>query len=151
VESLCIFAAGTQAVSPGHSIVKTAINKKEFKYPWIDITKLKNERFILQTESQSSRRTVDIIFSEMNCTPNVVTTTKSLFSIIRLVKSGYGICFAIDSQLKATDITDNKLTCLSFGKIPTIVSSVIAYRKGIDIPPYMSFFIDEMRKYYQER
>lgn len=117
-----------------------AVKNNKYKYPWIDINMLKNEKFILQLPEQRTRQTVNKLLKEANFSPNIVLETGNISASADLVSKNYGICFITETHLKHIK-TDKPLISFSIGSTRRTVDFVAAFRKGSYIPYHAQEYI----------
>lgn len=124
----------------GHPLEKHAQLCDNYKYPWISLDLLRDEKFILLTKSQRTRQIVDEIFAEYNITPNVFLQTRNITASLMLASKGYGACFISESHLKHVHF-DTPPLYFSIGKTSTTVDFVAAFRKNSYLPYHAKEYI----------
>lgn len=123
-----------------HPLAKHGQKRKNYKYPWISLELLKDEKFILLTKSQRTRQIVDQLFSEYNITPNIFLQTRNITASLILAAKGYGACFISESHLKHVNF-DIQPLCFSIGETSTTVDFVAAFRKNSYLPYHAKEYI----------
>lgn len=111
-----------------------------YKYPWISLDLLKEEKFILLTKSQRTRQIVDELFGQYHITPEVFLQTRNITASLMLAAKGYGACFISESHLKHVHF-DTPPHCFSVGKASTTVDFVAAYRRNSYLPYHAREYI----------
>ncbi|MGL5313978.1 MAG: LysR family transcriptional regulator [Peptostreptococcaceae bacterium] len=126
--------------SKKHPLANCGELTNDGKYPWIDIRKFKDERFILQFPNQRTGQIADKIFKELKFKPDKVFRTRGLISSLRLATSNFGVCFISENHLKYLT-SETKPMCFSVGNKSTKFKLVVAYRKGSYLPHYARDYI----------
>ncbi len=108
----------------------------------VNLSILKNEKFILLKHGNNMRQISNKIFKENHIIPNVTQEFDHLMTSINYAEAGFGICFITDSVLKHT----NNLHDISFYLPNTIHSERMLYviRKK---NKYLSFSTQELIKH----
>jgi DNA-binding transcriptional LysR family regulator len=132
-------------MSPDHPMAFQGITKKGCKYSWMDITKLKDEGFILPWPDQRTRQVADKIFHDAGIKPKILLTVRNIGVSLQLAAEGFGITFAGETPLRYT-ATSKKPACFSVGSPSTDFNFVVAFRKGMYHPTYVKQFINIVKE-----
>lgn len=108
---------------------KHAVKKKECKYPWIDLSMLRDEKVIMQISGQRTRSIVDKLFDTFGFLPNIILETSNAPASVNLASKDYGVCFVTETHLKHMSI-DTPFNCFSVGNPYTSVDFVASFRKN---------------------
>jgi DNA-binding transcriptional LysR family regulator len=127
-------------VAPGHPFTK----KRS-----ISIKDLANEPFIMKEKGSGTRKLVEELFSNTDCTPDILMETSNTEFIKQLVQRGEGISFLVKEAV-AAEIEEKKLAQVALkGRTPFLDVS-IAYLKGQVLSPPARAFVDTLRKLKSE-
>lgn len=114
--------------------------KEGFLYPWIDVTKLKDETFLMVPETWKSGKTAKELLDNSSMQPTTID-----FSIVETavatVGAGLGICFCPDIMIKRGAFR-HALNYFSAGDRPCNFEFVIAQRKDFIITEPLKRFIE---------
>lgn len=116
-----------------------------FKFPWIDINKFSNDRFILQFPSQRTRQISEKIFKHSKFKPSEIFHTRNLEASVRLAISNFGVCLVLENHLKHMSL-ENKPVCFSIGHTDSKIKLVVAYRKGFYLSKYAKNYIEIVKE-----
>lgn len=133
-------------LSADHPLANTGIPKMGCKYPWIDLSLFKNEKFILYLPDQRTRQIEDSLFQEYGFEPKIMLVTRNIQASCLLASAGRGICFVSESHLKHIHF-EKKPIVFSVGNPCTTVDFVAAYRKGSYIPYHAQEYIKIVRDF----
>jgi len=123
-------------VAPGHPFTK----KKS-----ISFKDLANEPFIMKEKGSGTRKLVEELFSNTDCTPDILMETSNTEFIKQLVQRGEGVSFLVKEAV-AAEIKEKKLAQVALkGRTPFLEVS-IAYLKGQVLSPPARAFVDTLRK-----
>ena len=131
-------------LSAVHPLAHTGVFRKECKYPWMDLQKMKDEEFILQAPHHRTWQTVQTLLHDCRLTPKVKVRTSNIQAAAELAAAGYGAYFITESHLKHMNLR-NRLQCFSVGNPCTMVNFVAAFRKGSYITEYEKEYIRIVR------
>lgn len=120
-------------LSASHPLAHTGMPKMGCKYPWLDLSLLKDEPFILQLPDQRTRQIENALFHEFGFDPKILLVTRNIQASCILASKGCGICFVSESHLKHIQF-DKQPVVFSVGNPCTTVDFVAAFRKGSYIP-----------------
>ena len=127
--------------SAGHPLTALGVSREDCKFPWIDLTLLKDAEFIFQTETQRTWQTVGPLVRALPYVPKVRLRTSNIQAAVELAAAGYGAYFVTESHLRHMKCRE-QLACFSVGRPSTSVDFVAAFRKG----GYMSHYAREYIK-----
>lgn len=135
-------------LSRQHPLVKQAVHKEGFSYPWIDLGLFAQENFILLYPKLNSGGIALDLFREYNIDPPVLLHTRNCEMAIRLAMSGMGIAIAPENYYRkiAGDNDENSI-CLSVGKEPVMTTTIAAYAKNRYLPQHARDYINIVRKH----
>jgi len=131
-------------MSLDHPQSTLACKKKGFKYPWIDIKKLKDEQFILLWSDQRTRKIADRIFHEADIYPHKILTTRNIMTSIELAINGYGMAFSGELPLYYYRLNE-KLNIFSVGQKMTLFNLSAIHRSGVRLSLAAEDFITLVR------
>jgi DNA-binding transcriptional LysR family regulator len=124
----------------GHPLVGRGVAKANCKYPWMDITIMKDEPFILLEQG----RIANSIFREAGIKPNVLLIVKNTEAMVQLAAKGFAVAFVGESALRYAPGWE-KLHCFSVGNPNTLFSLAVAFRSEMYQPTYVKHFINIAR------
>ena len=133
-------------MSTNHPLADQGIAMAGCKYPWFDITKLKDETFIMQKLDQRTRHIVDQILYNANMKPRASLEIRNILASVELAADGYGIAFVGETHLRHIQLR-KKTACFSVGSPRTMTSFVAAYRCGIYLPNYAQRYIQIVKDF----
>jgi DNA-binding transcriptional LysR family regulator len=123
-------------VAPGHPFTK----KRSIAFK-----DLANEPFIMKEKGSGTRKLVEELFLNTDCTPDILMETSNTEFIKQLVQRGEGISFLVKEAV-AAEIEEKKLAQVALkGRTPYLDVS-IAYLKGQVLSPPARAFVDTLRK-----
>lgn len=129
-----------------HPLVPAGVPRPGCKYPWMDISLMEHEGFILQTPGQRTRQTVDILLKDCGFTPYIKLQTGNIHASVELASMGYGACFVTETHLKHIGL-ESRLAYFSVGNPCTAVNFVAAFRRGSYIPYHAQEYIKIVRDF----
>jgi DNA-binding transcriptional LysR family regulator len=133
-------------MSPGHPLADKGEHRADCAYPWMDMKRIKEERFILQKLDQRTRHIADKLFHEVGFKPNVVLSVRNILASVQLACNGYGMTFVAESHLRHIE-TKVKPACFSVGNPCTTTSFVAAYRNKSYLPYYTKQYIEIVKTF----
>ena len=133
-------------LSASHPLANAGIAREGYKYPWMDLSLMEEEHFILQIPGQRTRQTVDRLLKANNFTPNVCLETSNIHASVELASKGYGACFVTETHLKHVHL-DSPVVRFSVGSPCTTVDFAAAYRKGSYIPYHAQEYIKIVKEF----
>ena len=123
-------------VAPGHHFLrKQAVAFKD----------LANEPFIMKEKGSGTRKLVEQLFSNENCTPDILMETSSTEFIKQLVERGEGISFLVRESV-AAEIKEKKLAQVTLKGRRFFLDVSIAYLKGQVLSPPARAFVDTLTR-----
>ncbi|MCX4307478.1 MAG: LysR family transcriptional regulator [Acetatifactor sp.] len=125
---------------PDHPLGEKAIRREGFGYPWLDLSLLADEPFILHFPEQTTGRAAQQLFDQYHIQPPVPFLTYNNQTCIQLASQGLGASFAPESYVKYT-MKIWPMQAFSVGKTPLLGKLVIAYRKNSYLSTYALDFI----------
>lgn len=125
---------------PDHPLGQKAIQREGFGYPWLDLSLLAEEPFILHFPEQTTGRAAQQLFDQYHIQPPVPFLTYNNQTCIQLASQGLGASFAPESYVKYT-MKIWPMQAFSVGKTPLLGKLVIAYRKNSYLSTYALDFI----------
>ena len=123
-----------------HPLANRGVPVSKKKYPTIDLSLLKDERFILQPPDQRTRKTADDILKKAGIVPSILLETRSIEAALGLVSNGVGVCFAPETYVQKAHDSGN-LLCFSLNQPETVYNLSIAYLRRSYFPQYFEDFI----------
>lgn len=98
-------------------------------YPWLDLSMVSKERFILQHSNQSIRQLEEDALFYADVLPEMTYKISSIDAGIRLAEKGYGIAFTLNSYLSAMKLSSDSVV-LQVGDPTLKIPFSAAFRKG---------------------
>lgn len=135
-------------LSANHPLLAAAVPKPGFQYPWIDLSLLSGESFILLYPDQNTGGLALKLFEDYGMKPDILLHTRSSEMSIRLAMEGLGAAFAPESYyhyLKSREPGDS--VCLSVGKERIVNTLIAAYQKNRYLPQYARAYLDILKEY----
>lgn len=135
-------------LSANHPLIADAAAKAGFKYPWIDLSLLSKESFILLYPDQNTGGLALKLFEDYKMKPDILLHTRSSEMSIRLAMEGLGAAFAPESYyhyLKSREAVDS--VCLSVGKERIVNTLIAAYQRNRYLPQYARAYLDILKEY----
>ena len=122
-------------VAPGHHLArKKAVSFRE----------LAEEPIIMKETGSGTRKLINELFAQSNCTPNVLMETSNAEFIKQLVQRGDGISFLVREAV-ASELRENKLATVPMEK-DIFLDVSIAYLKDQHLSPSARAFLDTLKK-----
>ena len=135
-----------------HPLAAKAITRPGFRYPWLDLSLLKEENFILLYPDQNTGGISLDLFQEYNINPPVSLHTRNSSMSIHLAMDGVGAAFAPESYFHyENQYTGNRALCFSVGHRPALTTTIAAYRKNRYLPQHARDFLEMIREYCREK
>ena len=139
-------------LSDTNPLVQRAVPKKGFKYPWIDLSFLSQESFILLYPDQNTGGLALKLFQDYEMEPKVLLHTRNSEMSIRLAMEGLGAAFAPESYYRCLKSCEpGSSVCLSIGKEKIENTLIAAYQKNRYLPKYAKAYLDILVKYYSSK
>ena len=127
-------------VAPGHHFTK----RKS-----IIFADLAKEPFIMKEKGSGTRKLVEQLFSNENCTPDILMETSNTEFIKQLVQRGEGVSLLVKEAV-AAEIEQKKLVEVPLRGRKMFLDVSIAYLKGQVLSPPASAFVDTLRNLKSE-
>lgn len=135
----------------GHWLSEAAGEKKNGShYPWVDLSMLHDENFILYKSEHRNRNTTNHLMLDNNLEPKTYFETDSIEGMFDLIKSGFGIGFMPEIYARHFCMSQNSIACFSVGDPVCIQRTYVAWRKNNHMNRYSAAFIDLLRKKYAQ-
>lgn len=120
--------------------------KKEFHYPWVDLSLLRKEFFILPSKTMRMHPRVHDFFAQYNYYPNHIRSS-NVDGNMNLASQGYGYSFVPEISSRFCR-TINKTHCFSVGKTRKVMPFGIAYHKNAYLSPSCKEMIEIVKKVF---
>lgn len=125
---------------------KKAVRREGFRYPWIDLSYLKEELLFVNDPAQYHiGRIAQKLTREAHISPEI-TEFPSLEICLALASRGLGFTFTFDISVKYFKNYDQMPAYLSVGNEPNIGEFVVACRKDYRLKPAEREFINMVRQ-----
>lgn len=137
---------------PEHPLRERAVPQPGCKYPWLSLDLLRDEPFILFTQSQRTRQIADRLFAHYHITPNIFLQTRNIQAALELSAKGCGACFCSETHLRHVRFETPPL-CFSFGESadgqirPTTMDFAAAFRKKSYLPFHAREYIQTVKRF----
>lgn len=116
-------------------------------YPWLDLSQLQDEPFILSIPGQRLRQIADYLFLTYRIKPNIFMETSSIFTASTFTSTGIGASFLMDTYISAYHLSNTNVAFFSVGETSsTTVPYVIAFPKGCYLSPIAKKCIEQLRQ-----
>lgn len=133
-------------------LVKQAVLRPGFSYPWIDLRLLSEENFILLYPDQNTGGLSLELFADYAMKPNVLLHTRNSEMSICLAMDGLAAAFAPESYYHYLKPRETRPSvCLSVGKRPMENILIAAWQKHRYMPQYARDFLELIREYCRHR
>jgi DNA-binding transcriptional LysR family regulator len=126
-------------VAPGHRLARKR---------GVSFRELAEEPIIMKETGSGTRKLVNELFAQSNCTPNVLMETSNAEFIKQLVQRGDGISFLVREAV-AVELRDKKLAVVPMKK-KIFLDVSIAYLKDQHLSPSARAFLDTLYKLRSE-
>lgn len=127
-------------LSVDHPLADRGVPREGCRYPWMDLTLMRDEPFILQVPGQRTRQTVDRLLKSYDLKPDIRLETRNIQASVELASRNYAAAFVTETHLKHIH-TQKKLAYFSVGKPSTTVDFVAAFRRGSYVPYHAQEYI----------
>lgn len=114
--------------------------------PWIDITLLKKEKFILAKPGLKLRQVADYLFLSKGMRPNVLLETENLATAAGLTGAGIGVSFTMDTYINFLPTARDSLSLFSIGDPCITTDYVIAFPKSCHLSKAAHAVINALRE-----
>jgi DNA-binding transcriptional LysR family regulator len=123
-------------VAPGHHLTeKRSIAFKD----------LANEPFIMKEKGSGTRKLVEELFSNADCTPDILMETSNTEFIKQLVQRGEGVSYLVREAVRA-ELTEKTLAEVPLKGRKRYLDVSIAYLKGQVLSPPAKAFVDTLTR-----
>ncbi len=112
-----------------HPAVSSVQKLDTCMYPWLDLSKVSKERFILQHSNQSIRQLEEDALFYADVLPELTYKISSIDAGVRLAEKGYGIAFTLNSYLSTMKLSPDSVV-LQVGDPALRIPFSAAFRKG---------------------
>ena len=112
-----------------HPAVLNAKRLEMCIYPWLDLSYVSKERFILQHSNQSIRQLEEDALLYADVLPELTYKISSIDAGVRLAEKGYGIAFTLNSYLSTIELSPDSVV-LQVGDPTLRIPFSAAYRRG---------------------
>ena len=106
---------------------------------------LADEPFIMKDKGSGTRKLVDNLFAQNNCTPNILMEVSNAEFIKQLVQRGDGVSFLVREAV-AAELSDGKLAAVPLKGEKVYLDVSIAYLEGQHLSPSAKAFMDTLEK-----
>jgi len=110
---------------------------------------LANEPFIMKEKGSGTRKLVEQLFLNENCTPDILMETSNTEFIKQLVQRGEGVSFLVKEAV-AAEIKEKKLAQVALKGRKFFLDVSIAYLKNQVLSPPAKAFVDTLSKLKSE-
>ncbi|RKD30469.1 LysR family transcriptional regulator [Lacrimispora algidixylanolytica] len=138
-------------LSAHNPLVSLAEKKEGYGYPWIDLSLLSKEPFILLYPDQNTGGLALKLFKDYHMEPDILLHTRNSEMSICLAMEGLGAAFAPESYYHYLKKREPKESvCLSIGKERMENTLIAAYQKNRYLPKYAKAYLDILANYCSE-
>lgn len=123
--------------------------KGQEKYGWIDLSRFKEDLFILQCEEQSTRKYADQAMKYHKIKPTKSLIETNMETACQMAAEGIGIAFNMESYINKFSY-DKGFKVFYAGDPKVKARTVLVYNKNMYLPNYMKCFIQLMQEKCQE-
>lgn len=129
-----------------HPVKKEASPVAGSSLKWLDLRLLKDERFILQKEFQSSRIYTQKVLNDYGLKPEKIFVIENLETAAQMAAEGYGVAFNFHTYIRQFRYT-KPVSYYLIGDADNKISYYIAVNTQKYIPAYCREFIQILKKY----
>ena len=138
-------------LSADNPLAAFAEEKEGFRYPWINLSLLSKEPFILLYPDQNTGGLALKLFKDYGMNPNILLHTRNSQMSICLAIEGLGAAFAPESYYQYLRKREQKgSVCLSIGKERIENTLIAAYQRNRYLPKYAKAFLDILVDSYKQ-
>lgn len=131
-------------VEAEHPCCKSARYQEGFYHPWLDLSKLEHETFLLQHPGQSLRWYSDLILEESGIRPKHITQIRNIETAAQMAANGMGVSFCLESYFyHMSFIRPPKM--FSVGKRQLSADLSAAYRRDKPLSDYAKQFVQLLK------
>lgn len=136
-------------LSQDHPLVGRAEKKPGFSYPWLDLSLLKQENFILLYPDQNTGGIALKIFEDYHMNPPVLLHTRNSQMSIKLAMDGMGAAFAPASYFHfVRNSRSDQPLCFSIGRSrPVTTTTIAAYQPKRYLSQHAKDYIQILQDY----
>ena len=106
---------------------------------------LADEPFIMKDKGSGTRKLVDRLFAQNNCTPNILMEVSNAEFIKQLVQRGDGVSFLVREAV-AAELSDGKLAAVPLKGKKVYLDVSIAHLEGQHFSPSAEAFMNTLEK-----
>ena len=132
-----------------HPIVKKSKKRSDEIYPYLSLSSLKEDWFVLPEKEQLAHLLLDKPFEEAGFSPNILCNTKTMDVANAIVASGLGICFTLPEMLR--DEYKDKIALFYMEEKYTVRNVALTYRKERYLSKIEQEFITLSKKIFQTK
>ncbi len=121
-------------VSKNHPLVPRDLPPLDAEPPTIDLNLFRNERFFLNTPSQSMRHYADIMLADAGFFPEKIFILRRIYTIISLINQGAGVGF-VCKQYLLTSPHHDQIAAFRVHSQPLTVPFCAIYKKSTPLSP----------------
>ena len=131
-------------VEAEHPCCKSARYQEGFYHPWLDLSKLEQETFLLQHPGQSLRWYSDLTLEESGIQPKHITQIRNIETAAQMAANGMGVSFCLESYFyHMSFIRPPKM--FSVGKRQLSADFSAAYRRDKPLSDYAKQFVQLLK------
>lgn len=138
------------AVAADHRLVKLAISKEGFKYPWISFAECRQESAVLLYPGQRYRIYAEQIYKSYGIEPVINIQAHSTKTALLCVASNLGITVTIDYLIPGNSC-ENSVRALSFGEEHATKELALVYTRDQGMEKERNAFISLCRKHFNTK
>lgn len=128
-----------------HQLVKRAVQKAGYLYPWVDLEWCRGERFVMLHPGQTPRSLADAMLAPILDDIQIVLEVRSMRTIIEAVENRIGITQSASHMDRLFGTKWNDLVKLSFGEHYPPITYSLYYHKNIYCSNALHAFLDIAR------
>lgn len=137
------------ALAANHPAIEKTVKKEGFRYLWLDLRELKNERFLVPSENPDTFHILERVPDEYGFKPYIVRQTRHFSStLVNCVANGLGVTFCSDLFL-IKRVEKGELCMLSYGERSFYHYLVIAHHKNHYVDSAAEYFIQLCKGVYK--
>lgn len=133
-------------MSKEHPLAKRGKARPGCRYPWFDLSLLREEAFALNPADQTTGKISGRLLDAAGIDPNVLLYTFNTEIPIHLAIAGTVVAFAPETYVKKLD-HQHRLQCFSVGTHKTETMLFALYEKGRYLPAYTKYFFGLVREH----
>lgn len=133
---------------PVEEIIKGNLNDVKFKS--LDMSIMKNEKFILLNEDQPIRRIVDAIFEKAEFEPDKIMQIPQTTTGLAMTVAGIGVSFVAESTIKFSNLEQHPVYYKVGTKESTSRKMCVAYKKNKYISKASKKFIEQLKENFEQ-